>query len=148
MRWISLIVVGLVVSLAASTVEAQTRSGGRHVNPAMKDANKVIRDRLQPKLEKFGLQKNKRVGPGAANPANSAPDNAARYSRFDRNSDGYISRKEYFAARGRAHRVGAAGNARRRAVGARLNSRFRAADRNRDGRISTDELNNIRNSRF
>lgn len=66
----------------------------------------------------------------------------------DRNSDGAISRSEYFRGRNRSVPAGPAGELRQQRLFERLDSRFRNADSDRDGYVTPQELQNYGNPRF
>jgi hypothetical protein len=70
------------------------------------------------------------------------------YSRHDSNRDGVISRGEYLNSRARVTPPAARNTFRERIFQERAASRFRANDRNGDGRLSPDELQDLRNPRF
>ena len=104
---------------------------------------------------KLGRAVNRIFGPAAEAAAvtpsptgSSGPARHGRHGRLDSNRDGFISRGEYLSGRSRPARAGTHGRARHVSRRARLHSRFRAADRNRDGKLSTDELQSLRNHRF
>ena len=97
-------------------------------------------------LRKYGVPENRRGDPRAPDSASTAPGFDYGVRRLDDNRDGAISRQEYFQGRARMVAPGLQGNERLRRQQERLNSQFRDADRNRDGKITPDELR--RGSRF
>lgn len=105
-----------------------------------------IRARDAKSLESLGLPANIKF-PGMKS-ATTAPVGLDRYARLDVDRDGSISRREYMLGRFRGSRAGVAGESKRLRYQARLASRFRAADRNRDGEISAEEIAKLRNPRF
>ncbi len=156
-RFTSLIATALALGLAAAPALAQTgpapfpweRKTDAQMKGVFGDPTAGLRGRDERALRKLGLPPNARLGrPRAAAAEDPAAAALARYVWIDADRDGYISRGEYFAARLRPRRVGSFGMARGRAQRARIDSRFRSADRNRDGRISADELAALRNPRF
>ena len=158
MRTALAIVLGLAAAslFAAAAAVAQTqpepfsweRKTNRLLQPKRIDHIARARRVLNRDIGKLALPKNRifSTGAEAATPP-PAPD-AGRHGRLDTNRDGFISRGEYVAGRSRPARAGAYGRARHNARRSRIESRFRAADRNRDGRLSTGELQGLGNRRF
>lgn len=68
--------------------------------------------------------------------------------RLDANRDGFVSRDEYFAGRQRGPTAGNQGTMRHVERYRRLDSRFRAADRDRDGRLTAEEIDAMQGRRF
>jgi hypothetical protein len=101
-------------------------------------------------LDKLGFERNidlnKGSGAGSSSPV-SAID-ITRHDGLDIDRNGSISRREYLIGRTRGGRVSRFSPARQRHHQRRLESRFRAADQNRDGRITADELRGVRDPRF
>lgn len=158
MRGVLAIVLGLAVAcvIGASAAEAQTqpkpfpweRKTDRLLHPKRIDRVEHARRVLNRDVRKLTLGKNRIFGSGAAATRTPPASDAARHSGLDTNRDGFISRDEYMSGRTRPARAGRFGRARRNARQSRLNSRFRAADRNRDGKLSTGELGSLGNRRF
>jgi hypothetical protein len=99
-------------------------------------------------LRQLNLPKNRIFGSNTEAIAAPPSPDLARYSRLDSNRDGSISRSKYLTGRSRPVRAGAYGATRNNSRQSRLDSRFLAADRNRDGRLSTSELQSVKNRRF
>lgn len=85
---------------------------------------------------------------GEAGDAVPPPPAFDLYSGLDRDRDGAISKSEYFQGRTRALPAGPRGAAMRKVQRQRLESRFRSADRDGDGKISPEELEELQNHRF
>ena len=107
-------------------------------------AQRALRRDLNP----LKLGNNRVFGTNGEATAPQSSSDVARYGRLDSNRDGFISRGEYMSGRSRPARARTYGTARQHARQTRLNSRFRNADLNRDGRLSTAELQSVRNRRF
>lgn len=97
-------------------------------------------------LHKHGAPENRLDDPRTPDSASGAPHFDSGVRRLDDNRDGAISRQEYFQGRSRMVAPGLRGDDRLRRQQERLNSQFRDADRNRDGKVTPDELR--RGSRF
>ena len=67
---------------------------------------------------------------------------------LDQNRNGFVSRDEYMRARRGLRHAGRRGAEFYVHRGQRFDSRFRAADRNRDGRLSPDEIDRMKGRRF
>jgi hypothetical protein len=158
MRTAITLILGLVAASAIGIglVEAQTQpeafSWERKTNQLLQPTKINRLDRAQRvrnrDLRQLNLPKNRIFGSNTeAIAAPQSPD-LTRYSRLDSDRDGSISRSEYLTGRSRPVRAGASGATRNNSRQSRLHSRFRAADRNRDGRLSASELQNVRNRRF
>ena len=90
--------------------------------------------------------------PGAG-AGSAAGADIGKYKSLDSNGDGAISQGEYFSGRNRQFgvptaRIGSRSAKRQQQYNARLQSNFRRADRNRDGKVSTQELKGLKNPRF
>jgi hypothetical protein len=68
--------------------------------------------------------------------------------QLDTNQDGFVSREEYMRDHQRGATVGDIGTQRYMQRYHRFDSRFRAADRDRDGRLSPDEIDAMQGRRF
>lgn len=68
--------------------------------------------------------------------------------QLDANRDGEVSQREYLLGRQRPGTAGAQGTLRQVHRTQRLNSRFRAADSNRDGRLTGEEIDAMQGRRF
>jgi hypothetical protein len=128
----------------------------------VRQRDEAERDRLKrlglpyfdPATPKTGTTGNQATPPGApaggigvtASPA--LRDLDRNYSRHDANRDGVITRQEYLGSQGRTRPSPLRNTFRERTFQERADSRFRANDRNRDGRITPDELQDLRNPRF
>ncbi len=140
----------------ASATEAQRqpepfpweRKTNRLLQPKKIDQIERARRLLNRDIRKLTLPKNRIFGSGAEAAGTPPAPDADRHGRLDTNRDGFISRGEYLTGRTRPARAGAYGRARHNSRRSRLDSRFRAADRNRDGRLSTGELQGLGNRRF
>ncbi|MHA1108842.1 MAG: hypothetical protein ACTSQV_06970, partial [Alphaproteobacteria bacterium] len=97
---------------------------------------------------RLGYSANVPQMPHEETPKPVVPPIFEQFSAMDRNGDGDISRGEYMSARTRLLPAGPTGDSRRRSQSARLNSRFRGVDSNKDGRITPEELEGLRNLRF
>ena len=154
--------IALVLGLAAASVigvgaaEAQTqpepfsweRKTNKLLQPKKSDwLNRAYRV-LNRDFRELNLSKNRIFGSDAEAIVTPPSSDAAGYGRFDTDRDGFISRGEYMAGRSRRVRAGAYGGARHNSRHSRLHSRFRKADRNRDGKLSTGELQRVQNRRF
>ena len=158
MRTVIALVLGLAAAcvIGVSAAEAQTQpepfSWERKTNKLLQPKRIDWLDRahrvLNRDFRELNLSKNRIFGSDAEATVAPPSSDAARYGRFDTNRDGFISRGEYLAGRSRPVRAGAYGEARHSSRRSRLHSRFRAADRNRDGKLSTGELQRIQNRRF
>lgn len=105
--------------------------------------------RLQRGLRALGLPENPSPNPGTGSRGTpSAPLDLTAYERLDPNRDGTITRQEYFQNRLRSIPVGPRGERQRQRTLQRMIARFRGADTNRDGRVSVEELQSLRNPRF
>ena len=154
--------IALILGLAAasvigvSTAEAQTQpkpfSWERKTNKLLQPKRIDRLDRVHRVLNRdareLNLSKNRIFGSDAEVTVAPPSSDVARYGRFDTDRDGFISRGEYLAGRSRPVRAGTHGEARHSSRQSRLHSRFRAADRNRDGKLSTSELQRLQNRRF
>ena len=111
-------------------------------NPIDKRINEGLR-RLglppQPKLDITGEEIPQTEPPGLSQTV---------LPRLDTNRDGYVSRQEYVSSRQRVGTVGRRGTQHHVHRNQRIDARFRAADRNRDGRLSPDEIDQIKGPRF
>lgn len=155
MRTLILMLAGLGLCLGAGPAVAQKQSGvfpwerkgAEQIRRSQQDPSKGIFNLDPAALKALGLPSNARPGskPGAAV---VAPEGLGSYRSFDRDRDGSISREEFMASRSRGFRSGRGGDARSRRHRSRLDSQFRGADSNRDGKVSADELQGRRNSRF
>jgi hypothetical protein len=98
-------------------------------------------------LHRLGVPENRFEDPHAPDaPRTAPPAFDPGVSRLDNDRDGAISREEYFQGRTRLITPGFRGEQRQRRHQERLDSRFRDADRNRDGKITAEELQ--RSGRF
>jgi EF hand domain-containing protein len=157
MRIMLLTVIGLALIVTATPTMAQKKSGvypwerkGEQLRrDARRDPTAKIRARDEKGLKRLGLPPNVKL-PRSTGPATqpSAPVGLDRYANLDADRDGFISRQEYLSGRFRASRAGPSGDSKRRRYQSKLDSRFRAADRNRDGRVSAEEIGALRNPRF
>jgi len=67
---------------------------------------------------------------------------------LDRDNDGSVSREEYFLGRGRSMSPQDRYGSRGRRIMERLDSQFRNVDRNRDGKVTPEELRQNGGGRF
>ena len=92
-------------------------------------------------LHRLGVPENRLEDPHAPDaPPPAPPAFDPGVSRLDGDRDGAISREEYFQGRTRLITPGSRSEQRHRRHQERLDSRFRDADRNRDGKITPEEL--------
>jgi hypothetical protein len=120
--------------------------------PALPDP---IRDREraeQERLKRLGLPVHEppKAGPGKSSEplAPAVPAFDRHHQRFDVNRDGSLSRQEYVNSRMRAMPPQYKNTWREREYRDRVNAQYRAINRNRDRRITPDELQNPPSGRF
>lgn len=102
---------------------------------------------MEKRLRKLGLTSDpgRRQGRAVSTPNVPSATQDRLLRRFDSDRDGEITQQEYYSGKSRG---GNASGFRARKARARMRSNFRAADRDRNGRLSTQELGTIGNPRF
>jgi len=120
------------------------------LEPKLPDNENPLDRQFQQNLKRLGLPPQPPLDTGADEaPAEPPPGlSTVIVPQMDSNHDGYVSRDEYFANRGRGRTAGSVGTQHYLQRQNRMDSRFRNADRNRDGRLSPEEIDEIGNARF
>ncbi len=112
-------------------------------NPAQDALRKLRRD----PLAKLGLPANQAPLPQNS-PETIEPTFSPNTAGYDRDGDGGVTREEYFSSQRRSYGAGVGSSSRRQRALSRLDSQFRAADIDRDGKVTAQELNSLPGARF
>ncbi len=116
-------------------------------NP-QQDTNRATKRLYDDPLRKLGEPENKLPGPNTA-PGAAPPATLQRgVVELDRDNNGSISREEYFRGRTPFMTPQDRVSNRGRRMMDRLDSQFRNADRNRDGKVTAEELQQGGGRRF
>lgn len=127
------------------------RDVDRILNPQAPTYENPLDKRIREGIKSIGLQPQPDLNdPGGAEPPpEDQPGlSATVVPRLDTNRDGFVSRDEYFDDRLRPPVVGSRGTERHVKRYRRTQSRFRQADRDGDGRLSSDEIDAMEGRRF
>lgn len=126
------------------------RDANKFFNQGIPRVENPIDRNIKESLRKLGLPDQPSPDQGREAEPEAEPPGLSQsvMPRLDSNDDGYVSRDEYFSSRQRVPTVGIQGTQRYLHRRERLDSRFRAADRNRDGRLSPDEIDGMEGRRF
>jgi len=127
------------------------RESARPLPHPYAEADRRLQRFFDDPIRRLGLPRNvlPEPPPGVLRPP-PAPPLPSDVAALDRNDDGVVTRSEYMDDRIRYRGVaaGPAAEARRRSFTGRLRARFDGADRNRDGRLTADELRGVIDPRF
>ena len=99
-------------------------------------------------MRRLGLPENRIFEQNAPETTSAPPTLQPGVVEMDRDKNGAISREEYFQGRGRFMTPQQRGSSRGRRAVNRLDSQFRNADRNRDGIVTPEELEQSGGGRF
>lgn len=147
-------VVSAVPSLALAQQQPKPfpweRDTDRFFNGGLPKVENPIDRRIKEGLKSLGLPNQPQLDiTGETAPLPEPPGlSQSVIPRLDTNRDGEVSQQEYLLGRQRPGTAGRQGTARQVYRAQRLNSRFRAADRNRDGRLTGDEIDAMQGRRF
>ena len=126
------------------------RDADKFFNQRLPKIENPIDKRIKEGLKSLGLSKQPQLDITKGTTPTAEPPGLSQtvIPRLDVNRDGEVSRQEYFLGRQRPGTVGRQGTLRQVHRAQRLNSRFRAADRNRDGRLTGEEIDAMQGRRF
>ncbi len=152
-------VVGLVSVLVAIALPAagqqplplpNQKDVDRVLNPQLPQYENPLDKRIEQARKALGLPPQPKFdNQGETSPSPVEPGlSSTVLPQLDRNQDGFVSREEYMSDRQRGATVGALGTQRYMQRYHRFDSRFRAADTDRDGRLSPDEIDAMQGRRF
>jgi hypothetical protein len=126
------------------------RDANKFFNQGIPKVDNPLDRNFRESLRKLGLPDQPSPDQGRETEPEPEPPGLSRsvMPQLDGDRDGYVSRGEYFSSRQRAPMVGNQGTQRHLQRRERIDSRFRAADRNRDGRLSPAEIDEMEGRRF
>ena len=126
------------------------RDANKFFNQGLPKVDNPIDRNIKESLRKLGLPDQPSPDQGKEAEPEAEPPGLSQsvMPELDSNRDGYVSRSEYFSSRQRAPIVGNQGTQRSLQRRERVDSRFRAADTNRDGRLSPEEIDGMEGRRF
>ncbi len=122
----------------------------RILNPRLPQYENPLDKRIDDARKALGLPPQPEFdSQGGASPPSEEPGlSSTILPQLDANGDGFVSREEYMQGHQRGTTVGDLGTRRYMQRYNRFDSRFRSADRDRDGRLSPDEIDAMQGKRF
>lgn len=126
------------------------KDANKFFNQGLPKVDNPIDRRIREGLRKLGLPDQPEPDTGRQTEPEAEPPGLSQtvLPRLDRDGDGSVSRSEYMGSRQRPAVAGQRGIQMHLQRQERLDSRFRAADRNRDGRLTGEEIDEMEGRRF
>ena len=155
-RTAGLVVLAVLAQASTSNAQQQPtpfpweRDAKKFYNQGIPRTENPLDRRIQDGLRKLGLPDQPQLDITKETEPEAEPPGLSQsvMPELDGNRDGYVSRGEYFSSRQRVPTVGNRGSERSLQRRDRIDSRFRAADRDRDGRLSPEEIDRMQDRRF